>query len=250
MGYRAYIPNVKAIGRYFEMEGFEGGAWGEFRKTDRTRPLVMCQRTYIPRFKTIGLDFEILGGKSPPLAWMGGKSPLGGEWGGSPPLGDEWAGISENWKWYSLSNGVQSIHTEFQCNRTIFRDGGIWGKGGGEFRKTNKTRPLVICQRTYVPSFKTIWLNFETFKFGGGGSPPWGGEWGANSENWKEHSLSNVVQSIHTKFRGKRTIFRDRGFWGGFPPRGERGGISTNGLRYNYLPPKQTCIQNFMRIHP
>ena len=63
----------------FQDGGFppQGGNGGEFRKTDRTHTLVMCQRTYIPSFKTIGVNFEILEsrGESPPL--LGGGN--GGE---------------------------------------------------------------------------------------------------------------------------------------------------------------------------
>ena len=45
--------------------------------------------------------------------------------------------------------------------------------------------------------------------------------------------MKSVVQSIHAKFQGHRTIFRDGGFldWNS-PPGGERGGISKNGLRH------------------
>ena len=47
----------------------------------------------------------------------------------------------------------------------------------GEFRKTDRTHTLVVCRRTYIPSFKTIGFNLEILEFLGG-SLPLGGEWG------------------------------------------------------------------------
>ena len=82
----------------------------------------------------------------------------------------------------------ENIHSEFQVNRMIFQDGGIWGgyfppQGGtggneGEFRKTDRTLTLVMRQRTYIPSFKTIKVNFEILKFRGEVPPLGGGNGG------------------------------------------------------------------------
>ena len=73
--------------------------------------------------------------------------------------------------------------------------------------------------------FQDNLTKFRDFGILGGKSPP-GGRMGGISENWRGHSLSNGVQSIHTEFQGNRTIFQDGGI---SPPGGERGGISENG---------------------
>ena len=82
-------------------------------------------------------------------------------WGKSPPWGENGGG--EFGKRHSLINGVQNIHTEFERNQKISQDWGIWGGeispqggNGGIFWKTDKTRPLVMCQRIYIPKLKTI----------------------------------------------------------------------------------------------
>ena len=103
-------------------------------------------------------------------------------------------GISENWRGHSLSNGVQSIHTEFQGNRTIFQDGG----------------------------------------FGEGGISPPGGERGGISQNGQKLSSSKVLDNIQTKFKDNPTKFRDFGILGGkSPPGGEWGEFrkTENGIR-------------------
>ena len=116
------------------------------------------------------------------------------------------------------------------------------GGNGGEFRKSDRTRPLIMCQKTCIPSFETIWLNFKIFEFSGE-SPPLGGEWRRISEIWKRNSLSNGVQSIHTEIEGNRTIFQDGGFrWGGnSPPGGRRGGFS--GWPNIQIASKYACLQ-------
>ena len=69
----------------------------------------------------------------------------------------------------------ESYHFKFTPVKSIYiiqSDHIIRGGDVGEFRKIDRTHPLVTCQRTYIPSFKTIRQNFEILEFWGG-SPPW-----------------------------------------------------------------------------
>ena len=55
-----------------------------------------------------------------------------------------------------------------------------------------------------------------------------------------------MAQSIHTKFQGNRTIFRDGGILGGIaPPGGEREGISNNGMRHKLLTTQKKLYTKF-----
>ena len=54
MWYRAYTPNFKAIGRYFEMEDFEGGNAGVFRKIEKKAVWVFKHGTCVQNFPKIG----------------------------------------------------------------------------------------------------------------------------------------------------------------------------------------------------
>ena len=49
------------------------------------------------------------------------------------------------------------------------------GGTGGNFGKKDRTHTLVMCQTTYIPSFKTIGVNCEIFE-SRGESPPLLGE--------------------------------------------------------------------------
>ena len=78
MVYRAYIPNFKAIGRYFKMGGFGGGISppGEERErisengqNSSTSNVLENIHTKFEDNLTKFQDFEVLGGKSPP--WGG-----------------------------------------------------------------------------------------------------------------------------------------------------------------------------------
>ena len=113
-----------------------------------------------------------------------------------------------------------------------------------EFRKIDSFNPLVMCQRTYIPSVKKIGLNFEILEIREG-SPPLGGEWREFQKKIKRHSLNNGVQSIHTKFQGNRTIFRDEGFGGVSPHRGERELISENGQNSSSINVPETISTKF-----
>ena len=66
MGYRAYIPNLKAIGRYFKM----GGLWGErdfpprrggegiFGVAQYPNRFKICLSTTVPNFVPVSQDAQ------------------------------------------------------------------------------------------------------------------------------------------------------------------------------------------------